>query len=169
MGLFFSGKDWGTRQSRRKAQCTSYLESFNENPVQSIQNLRLGRMFTFQQDNGPKHTARVAYRQPLSGPATAWAWAWIKYLLRNLKMCICPHPTWKSLRGEQVRWRMADICQMLMSKSCHIISKNTWGCKGVSPKYWVKGTNVYFSFSIFYKFTKLWHFCFWFVIMVYGE
>ncbi len=37
--------------------------SLNENPVQSIQNLRLGRRLTFQQDSDPEHTARVAYRQ----------------------------------------------------------------------------------------------------------
>ncbi len=34
-----------------------YWNSLNENPVQSIQNLRLGRRFSFQQDSDPKHTA----------------------------------------------------------------------------------------------------------------
>ncbi len=37
--------------------------SLNENPVQRIQNLRLGRRFTFQMDSDPKQTARVAYTQ----------------------------------------------------------------------------------------------------------
>ncbi len=36
---------------------------YNENPVQSIQNLRLGRRFTFEHDSDPKHTASVAYTQ----------------------------------------------------------------------------------------------------------
>ncbi len=54
------------RESRRKAQHSKIL-SLNENPVQSIQDLRLGRKFTFQQNNDPKHTARVASRQ-LSSP-----------------------------------------------------------------------------------------------------
>ncbi len=62
-GMFFSGRDWGTRQSRRKLNTPNYRDSLNENPVQSIQNLRLGRRFTFQQDSDPKHTARVAYTQ----------------------------------------------------------------------------------------------------------
>ncbi len=78
----------------------------------------------------------------------------IKYFWRNLKMCICPHPTWQSLRGEEVRRRIADNCQILMCKACHIIPKKTWGCKGDSAKYWVKGMNTYFSF--FFLYINLW-------------
>ncbi len=36
--------------------------------VQSIQNLRLDRRFTFQRDSDPKHTARVAYTQRCECP-----------------------------------------------------------------------------------------------------
>ncbi len=39
------------------------MKTLKENQVQGIQNLRLGKRFTFQQDSDPKHTARVAYRQ----------------------------------------------------------------------------------------------------------
>ncbi len=70
----------------------------------------------------------------------------IKYFWRNLKMCICPHPTWQSLRGEEARRIMADNCQMMTCKACHIIHKQTWGCKGASAKYWVKGLNTYAKF-----------------------
>ncbi len=60
--LFFRSRDWGTHQNRR--QVHQHIEIvLYENPVQSIQILRLGRRFTFQQDNDPKHTARVVYRQ----------------------------------------------------------------------------------------------------------
>ncbi len=45
-----------------KLNAPKYRDSLNENLVQNIQNLRLGRRFTFQLDNDPKHTARVAYR-----------------------------------------------------------------------------------------------------------
>ncbi len=48
-----------------------YWDGLNENPVQSIQNLSLGRRFTFQQDNDPKHTARVTYRQLCECPWVA--------------------------------------------------------------------------------------------------
>jgi hypothetical protein len=36
-----------------------YRESLDENLLQSAQDLRLGRRFTFQQDNDPKHTAKI--------------------------------------------------------------------------------------------------------------
>ncbi len=88
----------------------------------------------------------------------------IKYFWRNLKMCICPHPTWQRLIGEKVRWRMADNCQWWCAKLVASYPKYTWGCKGASAKYWVKVLNTYamylFHFCIFYKFTKLWQFCF---------
>ncbi len=32
---------------------------------------------------------------------------------------------------------------MLMSKACRIKQKKTWGCKGTSAKYLVKGMNTY--------------------------
>ena len=37
-----------------------YREILEENLQQSAQDLRLGRRFTFQQDNNPKHTAKTA-------------------------------------------------------------------------------------------------------------
>ncbi len=54
-----------------KLNAPKYRDSLNENPVQSIQNLRLGRRFTFQQDNDPKHRARVAYKQLCECPWVA--------------------------------------------------------------------------------------------------
>ncbi len=53
----------GLVRVEEKINAPKYWDSLKENPVQSIQNLRLGRMSTFQQDNEPKHTARVAYTQ----------------------------------------------------------------------------------------------------------
>ncbi len=35
-----------------------YRDILDENLLQSAQDLRLGRRFTFQQDNDPKHTAK---------------------------------------------------------------------------------------------------------------
>ncbi len=61
----------GLVRVEEKLNAPKYRDSLNENPVQSIQNLRLGRMFTFQQDNEPKHTARVAYRQLCECPWVA--------------------------------------------------------------------------------------------------
>ncbi len=62
----------GLIRVEEKLNAPKYWDSLNENPIQSIQkNLRLGRMFTFQQDNEPKHKARVAYRQLCECPWVA--------------------------------------------------------------------------------------------------
>ncbi len=156
--MFFSGRDWGTHQKFRieeKLNAPKYWGSLYENPVQSIQILRLGRRFTFQQDNDPKHTARVAYRQLCECPWVTQTQPGIEpnhIFLEKPENVRLPHPTWKSLRDEEVRRRMVDNCQMLMSKACHIIPKNTWGCKGASAKYWIKGLNTYGMYVLIFFF-----------------
>ena len=42
-----------------KMNGAKYREILNENLLQSSQDLRLGRSFTCQQDNDPKHTAKT--------------------------------------------------------------------------------------------------------------
>jgi hypothetical protein len=42
-----------------KMNGAKYREILDENLLQSTQDLRLGRRFTFQQDNNPKHTAKT--------------------------------------------------------------------------------------------------------------
>ena len=42
-----------------KMNRAKYRKILNENRLQSVQDLRLGRRFTFQQDNDPKHTAKT--------------------------------------------------------------------------------------------------------------
>jgi hypothetical protein len=41
-----------------KMNVAKYRENLDENLLQSAQDLRLGQRFTFQQDNGPKHTGQ---------------------------------------------------------------------------------------------------------------
>ena len=59
-----------------KMNGAKYREILDENLLQSAQDLRLGRRFTFQQDNDPKHTAKTTQEwlrdMSLSGPARAW-------------------------------------------------------------------------------------------------
>ena len=42
-----------------KMNRAKYREILDENLLQSAQDLRLGKRFTFQQDNNPKHTAKT--------------------------------------------------------------------------------------------------------------
>ena len=51
--MFFSGSDWETGS---RVKCREILD---ENLLQSTQDLRLERMYTFQLDNVPKHTAKT--------------------------------------------------------------------------------------------------------------
>ncbi len=56
-GCFSAAGTAGLRVEE-KLNSPNYRDGLNENPVQRIQSLRLGRRFTFQQDSDPKYTAR---------------------------------------------------------------------------------------------------------------
>ena len=58
-GMFFSGRDWRLVRIGAKVKETKYIEILDENLLQSTQDLRLGQRFTFQQNNGPKNTAKT--------------------------------------------------------------------------------------------------------------
>ncbi len=139
-GCFSAAGTEGLIRVEEKLNAPKYWESLNENPVQSIPNLRLGRRFTFQQDNGPKHTARVAYRQLCECPWVAQPEPELEpnqiFLEKPEKVHLPP-----SNLTELERWRGEEKnCQM--SKACRIKQKKTWGCKGASAKYLVKGMNT---------------------------
>ena len=51
--------DWGLVRIEGKTNREMYREIIDENLLQSPQDLRLGKIFTFQQDNDPKHTAKT--------------------------------------------------------------------------------------------------------------
>ena len=50
---------WGLVRMEGKINRTKYRENLDENMLQSSQDLRLGRSFTFQQDDDPKHPAKT--------------------------------------------------------------------------------------------------------------
>ncbi len=152
-GCFSAEVTEGLIRVEEKLNAPKYRDSLNENPVQSIQNLRLGRRFTFQQDNGTNTLQEwLIYNSVnvLEWPSHSLGLNPVKYFWKNLIMCVCPHPTWQSLRGEEVRRKTADNCQMMIIKACCIKQKIIEAVKCASVKYLVKGTYVMYLFQFFF-------------------
>ncbi len=159
------------RLIEEKLNAPKYWESLNENPVQSIQNLRRAeglpsnRTMTLktQQEWLIDNSVNV-----LEWPSHSLGLNAIKYFWRNLKMCVCPiqpDRAWEvKRRGEQ--WQIIAKCW------AKLVASNLKRLEAVKVlqlstelRVWILMQCTYSSFFIFNKFTKLWKFCFCFVCM----
>ncbi len=153
-----------------KMNAAKYRDILDENLLQSAQDLRLGRRFTFQQDNDPKHTAKIMKEWLHNNSVTVLEWPSqspdlnpIEHLWRDLKMAvhqrlpsnltelerICKEE-WQRIPKSRCEKLVASFPKRLMA----VLNQ-----KGASTKYWAKGLNtwdhVIFQFFFFNKSAKM--------------
>ena len=104
-----------------KMNAAKYRDIREENLLQSAQDLRQGRLFSFQQDNDPKHTVKITKERLRNNSVTILDWPSqspdlnpIEHLWRDLKMTV-HHPTGRNWRGSEWQRIPKSRCEKLVA------------------------------------------------------
>ena len=144
-----TGKLVRIKSKRNRAK---YREILDENLLQSAQDLRLGRRFSFRQDNDPKHTAKTTQEwlrdkslHVLEWPSQSRDLNPIEHLCRDLKIAVHWHSPSNLTELERIcrkEWEKLPKyrCAKLVASYPRRL-KAVNAAKSAS-KYWVKGLNT---------------------------
>ncbi len=155
-----------------KMNAAKYRDILDENLLQSAQDLRLGRRFTFQQDNDPKHTAKITKEWLHNNSVTVLEWPSqspdlnpIEHLWRDLKMAVhqrLPSNLTDLQRICKEEWQRIpkSRCEKLVvffpKRLMAVLNQ-----KGAytEQRVWILRTMWYFSFSFLIYLQKCQQFC----------
>ncbi|KAK3554572.1 hypothetical protein QTP70_025523 [Hemibagrus guttatus] len=109
----------------RKMNAAMYRDILDENLLQSILDLRLGRRFIFQQDNDPKHTAKITKEWPRDNSVNVLERTSqspdlnpIEHLWRDLKMAVHRSPPSNLMELER---SCKEEWEILPKNSCEVL------------------------------------------------
>ncbi len=152
--VFFSAAGTGRLVAiEGKMNVAKYRDILDENLLQSAQDLRLGRRFTFQQDNDPKHTAKITKEWLHNNSVTVLEWPSqspdlnpIEHLWRDLKMAVhqrlpCNLTELERICKEEWQRIPKSRCEKLVASFPKRLMA-VLNQKGASTKYWAKGLNT---------------------------
>ena len=121
---------------------TKYREILDENLLQSAQVLRLGRMFTFQQDNDPLHTAKTTLQDMslnvLEWPIQSPDLNLIEHLWSDLEIAVQQHSSSNLIELERIckeEWEKLPKYRCAKLVVSYPRVKAVIAAKGASTKY----------------------------------